>query len=190
LLPLSRSVLVPALLIYALTLACDDQAPTQAGAPKRTHAPAAATSVPVPSLAFPEHREVNEHSWQQLWGSTPGTADRRCVAVEGLEWVRSGDFVVGNFASYRRYWDGTVKNSKLAYTPLHSTIPDQPLTLTADTIGVDPIETVQPLEAVGNAWTLDGIPFFSTGTVLPHRGSWRLVARAGPNWGCFELMLE
>jgi hypothetical protein len=132
---------------------------------------------------------VNEQSWQRLWGSSPGTADRRCVPVEDLEWVRSGDFVVGNFASYRRYWDGTDENSKLAYTPLHSTTGDQPLTVTAETIGTDPIETVQPLHAVGNAWTLDGIPFFSTGTVLPHRGSWRLVAVAGLNWGCFELTI-
>jgi len=36
---------------------------------------------------------------------------------------------------------------------------------------------------------MNGFPFYATGTLLPHRGRWRLVATAGRNWGCFDLML-
>jgi hypothetical protein len=33
-------------------------------------------------------------------------------------------------------------------------------------------------------------PFaYTTGTVLPRRGAWRLIATAGRNWGCFDLKL-
>jgi hypothetical protein len=96
--------------------------------------------------------------------------------------------VVGNFAAYRSRWDGTLENSKLAYTPLHSTAVD-PLMVTALTIGADPAETVEPVQFLANAWSSDGWPFYATGTVLPHRGRWRLVAEAGPNWGCFDLTI-
>jgi hypothetical protein len=34
-----------------------------------------------------------------------------------------------------------------------------------------------------------GMPFYATGTLLVHRGRWRLVATAGRNWGCFDLTL-
>ena len=39
--------------------------------------------------------------------------------VRSRDNVRSGEFTVGNFVAYRQSWDGTLENSKLAYTPLY-----------------------------------------------------------------------
>jgi hypothetical protein len=104
--------------------------------------------------------------------------------------MRSNSFIVGNFRSYIRYWDGTIENSKLAYTPLYPEQPASPLAVSAQPRDGQPADP--PIVERGTndyAWGVNGIPFYATGTLLAHRGRWRPVATAGPNWGCFDLTL-
>jgi hypothetical protein len=101
--------------------------------------------------------------------------------------LRSGTFVVGNFASYRQYWQGTLDTSKLYYVPLDPT-GHPPLVITAQSLD-DPDEMTSPLQQAGDAWTATGGFFYATGTVIPHRGRWRLTVTAGTNWGCFDFKL-
>jgi hypothetical protein len=180
-------VIAAAVVVGLLALGCDEHGNTRPRA-SESGRPGPGTTVPLPSPPPISRLRLDEQAWQELWQSVPGTSDRQSVPVRDLTSVRSGDFVVGNFVAYRDSWDGTLENSKLAYTPLHSTT-IAPLTVTAAAVGTDPIETLQPLQFLANAWSGGGWPFYSTGTVLPHRGNWRLVAEASPNWGCFELTL-
>jgi hypothetical protein len=120
----------------------------------------------------------------------PGSAARRCVQVKNRTSVRSNSFIVGNFRNYIRFWDGTMENSKLAYTPLYPEQTAPPLTVSADPLDGQP--AVPPLVERGTddyAWAMNGMPFYATGTLLAHRGRWRFVATAGRNWGCFDLTL-
>ena len=185
--PRSRVLVSTAMVVAVLALACDEHADRRARtAPGGANRPSAETTVPVPSPSLPGGLQFDKKAWQELWRATPGSPDRRCVAVDDRSSVRSGEFVAGNFASYRSRWDGTLENSKLFYIPLDSTM-TPPLMVTAETVGAEVVEMIQPLQFLAVAWSENGIPFYSTGTVLPYRGSWRLVAQAGPNWGCFEL---
>jgi len=108
--------------------------------------------------------------------------------------VRSGEFIVGNFAAYIDSWDGTPENSKLAYTPLYPPdyqpghVGDIPLpNVTAQRLdtAADPISPAH----LGPAWALNGMFFYASGTLLPERGRWRLTAELGRNRGCFDLTL-
>jgi hypothetical protein len=172
--------------LAAMTVSCRAEV---YGVADRTDGNASRTgTVPVPSVSLPGDLELDEGSWQELWRSTPGTGERRCVAVGDRTWVRSGEFVVGNFAAYRARWDGSEENSKLAYTPLDSAgYPS--LLVTARTLASRERTAIEPVATVFQAWSLDGVPFYSTGTVLPHRGPWRLLVRAGSNWGCFDVTI-
>jgi hypothetical protein len=153
----------------------------------------AATTVPVPPISAPAAfrlPKLDHAQWQKMWTTIPGSAARRCVPVKNRSAVRSNSFIVGNFQSYIRFWDGTLENSKLAYTPLYPEQTTPPLAISAaplDGQSADP-----PVVWRGSddyAWSQGGFPFYATGTLLAHRGRWRLVATAGRNWGCFDLTL-
>jgi hypothetical protein len=147
-------------------------------------------AVPIPSdsaVAAPKGVAFDAISWRQVWTTTAGSTERECVDVADRSNVRSGTFVVGNFASYRQYWSGTLDTSKLYYVPMNPT-GHPPLVVTAQSLD-DPTDTVSPLQQAGEAWGADGDFFYATGTVLPHRGRWRLTVTAGTNWGCFDLTL-
>jgi hypothetical protein len=66
-----------------------------------------------------------------------------------------------------------------------------PLTVSAEPLDGQPADP--PIVERGTndyAWGLpNGPPFYATGTLLAHRGRWRLVATAGRNRGCFDLTL-
>jgi hypothetical protein len=152
-----------------------------------------ATTVPVPSVSAPAAfhlPRIDRAEWQRLWSRVPGSAARRCVEVKNRSSVRSGSFIVGNFRSYIAHWDGTLNESKLAYTPLFPEQTAPPLAVSAKPLDGQPPDP--PIVERGTddyAWGLNGIPFYATGTLLAHRGRWRLVATAGRNWGCFDLIL-
>jgi hypothetical protein len=151
------------------------------------------STVPVPHINHPTFvRPLDTQFWKRMWRTVPGSSAHTCVSVGTRTTVRSGEFIVGNFTAYIQTWDGTLENSKLAYTPLYP--PDYarghegdiPLpTITAQRLDLtsDPIMPahLQP------AWALNGMFFYATGTVLPERGRWRLTAQLGRNSGCFEL---
>ena len=48
------------------------------------------------------------------------------------------------------------------------------------------VSQVYPVIATG---TNASGPFYISDFVLPHAGRWRLIATAGPDWGCFDLTL-
>jgi hypothetical protein len=146
--------------------------------------------VPVPRSKPPSSGipPIDATAWKRTWRNTPGSAERRCVDTADHATVRSGEFVVGSFTAFRDRWDGTEETSKLAYIPLY---PDKEagLEVTATRRKPSPARVVTLRFGAINAWAMDGIPFYVTGTVLPDRGRWRLKARAGRNRGCFELQL-
>jgi len=149
-----------------------------------------ATTVPVPAVSFGSAK-LDHPKWQTLWSATPGSAARRCVTVKNGTDVRSNSFIVGNFRAYRDQWDGTIENSKLYYIPLYPEQTAPPLTVSAEPLDGQPADP--PIVERGTndyAWGLpNGPPFYATGTLLAHRGRWRLVATAGRNRGCFDLTL-
>jgi hypothetical protein len=147
-------------------------------------------AVPIPSasaVAAPKGLELDPISWREVWTTTPGSDSRECVDVADRTNVRSATFVVGNFASYRQYWQGTLDTSKLYYVPLDPTGHPPPV-VTAQSLD-DPKDTASALQQAGAAWGANGDFFYATGTVIPHRGHWRLIVTAGTNWGCFDLTL-
>jgi hypothetical protein len=151
-----------------------------------------ATTVPVPAVSAPFNflsQKVDPAQWQKSWRSTPGSAARSCVQVKNLTDVRSNSFIVGNFRSYRDQWDGTIENSKLYYVPLYPEPTKPPLAISVEPLDGQPADTLVVQGGNDYAWSLAGFPFYATGTLLPHRGRWRLVATAGRNWGCFDLTL-
>jgi hypothetical protein len=103
--------------------------------------------------------------------------------------VRSNSFIVRNWRSYIRYWDGTIENSKLYYVPLYPEQTAPPLSISAEPLDGRPADPPVLRRGTNSyAWGTRG-PVYATGTLLAHRGRWRLVAMAGPNWGCFDLTL-
>jgi hypothetical protein len=142
---------------------------------------------PLPSITNPDGSHPQRQSWRQLWRTTPGTPEHRCVDVEDRKDVRSGGFIAGNFASFIAGWDGTPETSKLYYIPAAPVV-GQPLTVVAELLNDAAPQTVA-FTFGATAWTTSGFPFYASGTVLPARGRWRLTPTAGENSGCFELTL-
>jgi hypothetical protein len=129
---------------------------------------------------------ASSHAADARWTTTPGTAERRCVTVGRRSEVRSDSFMVGNFQAYAADWNGTPDYSKLYYIPLYPQ-GKPPLDVQAKPLGGQAAPFVSVLQGHGEAL---GDPFaYTTGTVLPRRGEWRLVATAGRNWGCFDFTL-
>ena len=177
----SRTCQLFAAVGIAVLVACSGDSTPQRTAP---------TTVPVPAVSFGSAK-LDHAKWQKLWSATPGSAARRCVKVKNRTDVRSNSFIVGNFRSYISGWDGTIENSKLYYIPLYPEHTAPPLAVSAEPLDGQPADP--PIVEGGTndyAWGLpNGPPFYATGTLLAHRGRWRLVATAGRNWGCFELTL-
>ncbi len=141
----------------------------------------------LPSFMNPDGSHPQRRSWRELWRTTPGMSEDRCVDVEDRKDVRSGAFIAGNFASFIAGWDGTPEASKLYYIPAAPGA-EQPLTVVADLLD-DTAPQKVTFTFGATAWTTSGIPFYASGTVLPARGRWRLTLTAGENTGCFELAL-
>jgi hypothetical protein len=172
-----------AVVSIAVTAACSAETAAQKSA---------ATTVPVPPISAPAAfrlPKLDHAQWQKLWATMPGSAARRCVRVKHRSSVRSNSFIVGNFQSYIRFWDGTLDNSKLAYTPLYPEPTTPQLAVSAEPRDGQRADSLVVQGTNDYAWAMNGVPFYATGTLLPHRGRWRIIATAGRNWGCFDLML-
>jgi hypothetical protein len=143
--------------------------------------------ITVPDVSTPAGVKLDPTVWREEWTTTPGTDRRACTSVGKRTVLRSGSFIVGNFNAYRTAWNGTLERSKLYYVPLH---PEgrPPLMVSAQSLD-NPREVVPVLNGFNEAWGATGDFFYATGTVLPHRGRWRLTATAGQNWGCFDFEL-
>ena len=83
-----------------------------------------------------------------------------------------------------------MENSKLYYIPLYPEQTTPPLAISAEPLDGQPADPPVVWRGTDSyAWSSKGMPFYATGTLLVHRGRWRLVATAGRNWGCFDLTL-
>ena len=119
----------------------------------------------------------------------PGAAGHTCVKVNSLFGatgrsgaIRSGDFVAGNFPLYVREWSPNTENTKIWWQPLHTDkMPG--LTVRATLLDNPSISRTYRFSRVGYA----GDAFYPSHDPLPRSGTWRLVATAGPDWGCFEV---
>jgi hypothetical protein len=117
----------------------------------------------------------------------PGSSRRECVTVpDGAPLVRSGDFVAGDFVDYRKQWKPNLgpDEGKIFWVPAHPQ-PAAELTITATSAGGQVVTY-----AAGALADSDSGPLYPSGVPLPADGTWTLLARAGDNWGCFELVLH
>jgi hypothetical protein len=123
-----------------------------------------------------------------------GSAERRCVATDDHEVVRSGDFVAGPFVSYRRHWRFEQRSDvgKLYWEPKDDRrVARIRLIVKAVPTGAES-EPSSSWRFGGDgfaATTAQGRAFYPSGLHLPHRGRWRLTATAGTQWGCFDFEL-
>jgi hypothetical protein len=121
-----------------------------------------------------------------------GTGDRRCVDVDKMNIVRSGDFVAGPFSSYNDEWRGGY--GKIWWQPAVVAAPSAPLTVSAARL--DAVAETRVFEQPTLAYTIDhsgkrtGAQFYPSGFRVPSRGRWLLVASAGENWGCFIVTVR
>ena len=172
----SRTAGLVAAVAIAIMPSCNaDNSPRKTGA----------TTVPVPTVS----PRINPAEWQRMWSTIPGSSARRCVEVKNRTDVRSNSFIVGNFRSYIRHWNGTLENSKLYYIPLYPEQTAPPLAVSAEPLDGQPAIPLVVWRGTNDYARGSKGPFYATGTLLAHRGRWRLVAMAGRNWGCFDMTL-
>ena len=137
-----------------------------------------------PTAAPPERTSsVFEHSLR-------GTSKRECVEIPRRTDVRSGEFVARVEHVYTDENTGK-RYAKIPWSRLH--LSDEYFAnegnVAAMTVRVAPledpsrIETRKLSETAGNARG----EFYTSGTPLPGRGPWRMIATSGPDWGCFDL---
>ncbi|WP_433201723.1 hypothetical protein ACQP00_31050 [Dactylosporangium sp. CS-047395] len=101
--------------------------------------------------------------------------------------ARSGDIIAGDFVEYRRQWRPGLEPGigKLYWIPSHPAV-NARMTITA-TSATGRVETY---DAGSLATNEGGVQFYPSGIPLPSAGTWKLVAEAGGDWGCFELTLH
>jgi hypothetical protein len=116
-----------------------------------------------------------------------GSSSDRCVLVGHHRDVRSGGFLAGPFgideqgfaAAYRQA--GRRTEVKIYWMPLHvAHMPE----LTVQEIHL-PDRTVAPLTRQPYVAAAGGHLFYPSAIPIPEPGTWELVAKAGPNTGCF-----
>jgi hypothetical protein len=132
-----------------------------------------------PRSTVPDSTQV-----QVRWRQSAGTSEHRCVEAAPSGWVRSGDISVAGFEVYRELWH--TGWGKLAWTPDHPT-PSSPVLLVVRASRLDQSAPAWVFETSGLAHAAGSSTDYGypTGFHLPTVGRWRMVARAGANWGCF-----
>jgi hypothetical protein len=115
----------------------------------------------------------------------PGSATKGCVAVGHHRSVRSGDFLAGPFGADQQGYTGEYRNGlrpsavKIYWFPLHVDHMSV-LTVRATLVGGPTLTRTYTL--VG---AYERFVFYSTGVPIPEPGTWKLLASAGQNKGCF-----
>lgn len=111
--------------------------------------------------------------------------DGPCAVVGEQRTVQSGGFIAGDFAAYRKMWPDYVK---LAWTPLDQSAVPGTLTVTAERVPNPEEKALMFTFGNGRDYAeANSQRFFPSAVPLPERGTWRLIAQAGTNTGCFEL---
>ena len=175
-------------------------APRAQGSPNGTQIGRASTPADSLPRSIAEAQEQGARHPRLDWKSVasqiggrhvPGSTERRCVDVGSEREVRSGDFVAGNFAAYSGIW--ARGSGKLYWIPHRLAWPDSSTPLRVAAVPLDPGSGPRVFEKRTSARTVGVIPevhFFPSGFRLPGKGTWMLVATAGPHWGCFIFTLR
>ncbi len=117
----------------------------------------------------------------------PGSSAYRCVRVGHPRDVRSGGFLAGNFGADEQGFAAAYQHSrrhtavKIYWIPLHVDHMSE-LTVQATLL---PGQTVTRTSHQSQAATAGGDVFYPSAVPIPVPGTWKLVAGAGPNRGCF-----
>jgi len=121
---------------------------------------------------------------QAVFPVQAGSGARRCVDVGRSQYARSGDFVVGPFASYVDVWNRGY--GKLAVVPTHgSARSPASLVITASRLGATSGARIFDASLQHGAWY-----FYPSNIHLPSRGRWLLVTATSQTWGCFIYTLR
>jgi hypothetical protein len=121
---------------------------------------------------------------QAVFPVQAGSSARRCVTVGRAQYVRSGDFVVGPFASYVDVWRRGY--GKLAVVPVHGSAKSPSnLAITASRLGTFRGARIFDAALQHGAWY-----FYPSNIHLPSRGRWLLVTATSQTWGCFIFTLR
>jgi hypothetical protein len=181
-----RGLLVAGALVTALGLAglvggCTVQAPPA----RPAHPRAAHLAVRQPSPWWARFQRPGATQTRDFRG-LPGSVAYRCVEVGNHSDVRSGGFVAGNFRTDREDFASVfkkLKEVKIYWVPLHvGTMPT--LTVRETHVGFPHrIRTTIWRDVAANP----GVVFYPSATPMPVPGTWRLMASAGPNRGCFVV---
>jgi hypothetical protein len=158
---------------------------TQAPSASHSHLKAAHLAVRLPSPWWARFQRPGATQTRDFQGM-PGSVAYRCVDVGNHTNVRSGGFVAGDFQADQKYFASTfkkLKEVKIYWIPLHvGTMP----TLTVRETHVSFPQTTRT-----TTWTQvaanPGVVFYPSATPIPLAGTWRLMASAGPNRGCFVV---
>lgn len=154
------------------------------------------TSTPSdPAKAIPTQRP--EGGLQAgIFHHTPGVADYKCIHVDkytdpqedNTVDLRSGGFVAGDFARSQQnfasgYGDPTDHTGvKIYWIPLHAKhMPG----LTVHATRISGTKITRTMHQNNVAWGSDGRLFYPSGVPIPQPGTWKLVAAAGQDKGCF-----
>jgi len=116
----------------------------------------------------------------------PGSVAYRCVEVGNHTNVRSGEFVAGNFRAAKESFANVVKEPnavKVYWVPLHVAMMPK-LTVREIHVGHPHAVRTTTWRQVG---ANPGVVFYPSAMPVPVAGTWRLVASAGPNRGCFVV---
>jgi hypothetical protein len=117
----------------------------------------------------------------------PGSAANRCVPVGNHRDIRSGGFLAGNFGADEQGFAGSYQQArgrtavKIYWIPLHVGNMSR-LAIQATLL---PGRTVTRTYSQDQAATAGGDVFYPSAVPIPLPGTWQLVAKAGPNQGCF-----
>src|SRR5262245_14068197 len=160
---------------------CTGAAPSQ----HRAHRKAAHLALRPPSPWWARIQRPGSTQTRDFRG-LPGSVGYRCVEVGNHSDVRSGGFVAGNFRTDREDFANVfkkVKEVKIYWVPLHvGTMPT--LTVRETHVGVPHTSRTTIWRDVA---ANPGVVFYPSATPIPVPGTWRFIASAGPNRGCFVV---
>jgi hypothetical protein len=146
---------------------------------------AAAQPAARPSPWWAAYQEPGALQTAAFRGAPGSAAANRCVAVGHHRSVRSGGFLAGPFGADQQGYTGEYRDGvrpsavKIYWFPLHV---DHMSVLTVQATLVGGPTVTRTYTLVG---AYGGFVFYSTGVPIPEPGTWKLLAAASQNKGCF-----
>lgn len=197
------ATVIAALVVGACSSPPPVAAPPQLGSPPvPTPPPAGNMPAPTPPPATPAVERVPLETIAQRTSRYPGgtlqevvVLDRApdpgspvpCTLVGEQDQATAGTFRASEFVTYRLSWP---RSAKLAWQPADERTAGDELLVTATNLSSPDDKALVYRYNYQNVYAAIGPTggrFFPTVLLLPERGMWRLVARAGSQEGCFDF---